>query len=173
MVAAHFESTVPRWEEFYTDSTPSVYATIYKSRLDVAVSLANRLGLAPGSRCLDVGCGPGIASVALAQIGFKVDAIDIVDGQLDRTQGRAAEAHVEDRVATSIGDIHELEFPDGTFELVLVIGVLEWLKHPSQALNEVARVLCLGKRWVTGHGHLFELFEGPFRVRRVGGCRQR
>ena len=141
LVAAHFESTVPRWEEFYTDRRPSVYATIYKARLDVALARVDELGLAHGSRCLDVGCGPGIASVALAQRGFHVDAIDIVAGQLARTRGRAVEAQVGERVATSIGDVHELEFPDGAFELVFVIGVLEWLKDPGEALRQVARVL--------------------------------
>jgi len=142
LVAAYFESTVPRWDEFYIDrDKQTVYDTIYRSRLAAAVSLADGLRLPPGSRCLDVGCGPGIATVALAQRGFKVDAIDFVEGQLERTRRRAAEANVESCVVASIGDIHDLDIPDGTFDLVLVIGVMEWLEYPSKALREISRVL--------------------------------
>jgi ubiquinone/menaquinone biosynthesis C-methylase UbiE len=142
LVAAYFESTVPRWDEFYVDhGKQTVYDTIYRTRLAVALSLADSLRLPPDSRCLDVGCGPGIATVALAQRGFVVDAIDFVEGQLERTRRRALEANVEERVVTSIGDIHHLDIPDGTFDLVLVIGVMEWLEDPSKALREISRVL--------------------------------
>jgi hypothetical protein len=50
--ATYFESTVPR---FYThESKRAVYAKVYRSRLDFALSLIDRLRLTPGSRCLDV-----------------------------------------------------------------------------------------------------------------------
>ena len=95
LVATHFEATVPRWEQYYAShSSQSVYATIYRSRLAVALSLADGLRLPRGSRCLDVGCGPGLATVALAQCGFIVNAIDLIKAQLDRTQQHAAEARL-------------------------------------------------------------------------------
>jgi SAM-dependent methyltransferase len=142
LVAAHFEATVPRWEEYYAShSSQSVYATIYRSRLAVALSLADGLRLPPGSRCLDVGCGPGLATVALAQCGFIVNAIDLIKAQLDRTQQRAAEARLGERVLTSVGDIHNLDFPERVFDLILVIGIMEWLEDPNKPLREIARVL--------------------------------
>jgi ubiquinone/menaquinone biosynthesis C-methylase UbiE len=147
LVSAYFESTVPRWEEFYaSDGEQTVYTTIYQSRLAVALSLADGLRLPPGSRCLDVGCGPGIATVALAQRGFVVNAIDLVKAQLDRTQVRAAEARLQERVVTSVGDIHDLDFPDGVFDLILVVGVMEWLEDTGKPLREVSRVLKPGGR---------------------------
>jgi ubiquinone/menaquinone biosynthesis C-methylase UbiE len=147
LVATLFESTVPRWEEFYAShSKQTVYATIYRSRLAVALSLADDLRLPPGSRCLDAGCGPGIATVALAQRGFVVDAIDFVEAQLDRTRQRAAEAHLGERIVTSVGDIHDLDLPDGVFDLILVIGIMEWLKDPDKPLREISRVLRPGGR---------------------------
>jgi ubiquinone/menaquinone biosynthesis C-methylase UbiE len=142
LATAYFESTVPRWEEFYTHpGKRAVYATIYRLRLDVALSLVDRLHLPPGSRCLDIGCGPGIAAIALAQRSFVVDAIDLVAAQLDRTSRRAAEAGVGDRIVASVGDIHELKFPDGIFDFVLTIGVLEWLEDLGKPLREISRVL--------------------------------
>jgi SAM-dependent methyltransferase len=147
LVSAYFESTVPRWEEFYAShGKQTVYATIYQSRFAVALSLADGLRLPPGSRCLDVGCGPGIATLALAQRGFVVNAIDLIKAQLDRTQERAAEAHLRERVVTSVGDIHDLDFSDGVFDLILVLGVMEWLDDPSKPLREISRVLKPGGR---------------------------
>lgn len=147
LAAAYFESTVSRWDEFYIDRGElSVYDTIYRSRLAVAISLADGLSLPPGARCLDVGCGPGIATVALAQRGLKVDAMDLVEGQLERTRARALEANVGNCVVASIGDIHDLDIQGATFDLVFVIGVMEWLEHPGKALREISRVLKPGGR---------------------------
>jgi ubiquinone/menaquinone biosynthesis C-methylase UbiE len=147
LAAAYFESTAPRWDEFYADhGKQTVYATIYRSRLATALSLADGLRLPPGSHCLDIGCGPGIATVALAQRGFAVDAVDLVEAQLDRVRRRVAEARLGKRVVTTVGDIHHLDFPDGVFDFVLVIGVMEWLEDPDKPLREISRVLKPGGR---------------------------
>jgi SAM-dependent methyltransferase len=141
-VAAYFVSTAPRWEQFYAHPDKRVvYSTIYRSRLERALALVDRLGLPAWSRCLDIGCGPGIGTVALAQRGFAVDAVDLIQAQLDRTRRRAVEAGADERIATSIGDDNRLDFPDGTFDLALVIGVMEWQVDPNKSLREISRVL--------------------------------
>lgn len=161
LVSAYFESTAPRWEQFYSSNDKdSVYDTIYRSRLAVALSLADALRLPPGSRCLDVGCGPGVATVALAERGFAVDAVDLVEAQLDRTRQRAAEARVGERVVASRGDIHDLKFAESAFDLALVIGVMEWLEDPSQPLSEISRVLKPG-------GHAILSVDNKWALRNV------
>jgi ubiquinone/menaquinone biosynthesis C-methylase UbiE len=142
-VAAYFESTVPRWEEFYCAHRVErpVYSLIYRSRLHRALALIDGLHSKPGSRCLDAGCGPGIASIALAQRGFLVDAIDIVPQLVERTRTRAAEARVSERISASVGDVNELQFPDGSFDVVVSIGVMEWQESPTRSLREMARVV--------------------------------
>jgi ubiquinone/menaquinone biosynthesis C-methylase UbiE len=142
LAAAYFRSTTARWDEFYAEHRkPTVYATIYRERLSRALSLADTLRLPLGSRCLDLGCGPGMATVALAKRNLVVHAVDLVEAQLARVQQRAAEGGLAQRVVTSVGDIHDLHLPDGSFDFVLVIGVMEWLEHPENPLREVARVL--------------------------------
>jgi ubiquinone/menaquinone biosynthesis C-methylase UbiE len=142
IAAAYFRSTAPHWEEFYADhGEPTVYATIYRARLARALSLADALRLPSGSRCLDIGCGPGIATVALAQRDFAVFAVDLVEAQLERVRQRATAGGLASRVVTGVGDIHDLPFPDRSFDFVLVIGVMEWLEHPDKPLREISRVL--------------------------------
>lgn len=140
--AQYFESTASRWEEFYIGrGKPSVYTMIYRLRLVTALALVDTLHLQSGSRCLDIGCGPGLAAVALAQRGFVVDAVDLVQAQLDRTAQRAAEAGVGEHILTQISDVHSLDFLDSTFDLVLVLGIMEWLEDLRTPLREISRVL--------------------------------
>jgi SAM-dependent methyltransferase len=177
--AWYFASTVPRWEEFYAaEGEETVYRTIYRQRLAVALSLAYGLRLPPQARCLDVGCGPGLATVDLARRGLLVDAVDLVPAQLQTVRRRAASAGVEARVITRTGDIHALDFADATFDLVFVVGVLEWLEQPTQALREIARVLKPGGRAILSIDNkwalrnLFDpLFFPPFAPLRRGAAK--
>src|SRR5215470_17316332 len=95
-VAAYFASTVSRWEELHdcraTFDRDPVYASIYRARLSVALSLVEALKLGKDARCLEIGCGPGFGTVALAQYGLAVDAMDLVEAQLRRMRSRTKEA---------------------------------------------------------------------------------
>jgi SAM-dependent methyltransferase len=144
-VAAYFASTVSLWEEFYDcraafDRDP-VYTSIYRSRLSIALSLVEALKLGKDARCLDIGCGPGFGTVALAQFGLAVDAMDIVEAQLLRMRSRTKEADVAARVTACVCDIHDLAYKADLFDLVFVVGVMEWLEAPDGPLREIASVL--------------------------------
>jgi SAM-dependent methyltransferase len=56
--------------------------------------LLDLLGLEPGSRILDVGCGPGRHAVALAQAGFAVTGVDVSRRFLDLAAASARVAGV-------------------------------------------------------------------------------
>jgi ubiquinone/menaquinone biosynthesis C-methylase UbiE len=148
LAAIYFESTASRWEELYENAEPSVYAAIYRRRLAVALSFAKGLQLPAGARALDIGCGPGVAALSLAHSGLEVHASDLVEQQLARTRQRAEAAGISHRVSTSVEDIHALSFADESFDLVFVVGVLEWLEDPTKGLREIARVLKPGGRAV-------------------------
>jgi SAM-dependent methyltransferase len=68
---------------------------------------------------------------------------------IDLTQRHAEEAGVSDRVITSTRDVHDLDFPDNTFSLILKIGVAPWLHSLDKAVSEVARVLRPGGYLIT------------------------
>jgi SAM-dependent methyltransferase len=54
--------------------------------------LARTLGLEPGNRLLDLGCGPGLYCAALAARGLDVTGIDISAGSLEHARRAAADA---------------------------------------------------------------------------------
>src|SRR5206468_4617666 len=136
------ESHVAQWRDVYEQA--GVEGAIYRKRLEIALSWIDELSIPAGERILEIGCGGGGCTVALAQRGYRVQAIDSVRGMLNSTQQRAADAGVNSSVATSLGDAHNLAFQDSNFGLVLAIGVIPYLHAPQRALREMSRVLRLG-----------------------------
>lgn len=99
---------------------------------------------APGRRALDVGCGTGVLTVALAERGFTVTGVDHSPGMMRLALDKAAAAGVADRVTLSQGDIRRLPYPDASFDVVTCQGVLHHLDDLHGTLREMHRVLAPG-----------------------------
>lgn len=138
-VDRYFDSIAPEWKQLYRDC--GLRPEIFSCRQAVALNWISKSVSLGGAEVLDVGCGAGPATVALAQCGARVKAIDTVTRMVELTQQSASEAGVSEFVQTSVGDIHRLNFADNSFEAVVAIGVIYWLHSPRQALSEVFRVL--------------------------------
>lgn len=138
-VSAHFEAQSPRWEEIYV--ARDVIAVVHQHRLALALSWVDASDLRAGARALELGCGAGLASVALAERGFEVLATDVVDVMMERARERVARSGLADRVRIERADAHDLRQAGGSFDLVMALGVFPWLHSPAQAAREMARVL--------------------------------
>ena len=139
LVQQHFRSTLPYWEEIYADET--VYGRIYQERARRALACVDDVGLSAGAPVLEIGCGPGVIATAMARKGLTVSAIDTLREMVDRTNAMAHTAGMGSRVFAQPGHISNVPFADATFELVVLIGVTEWLVSMTQPLEEISRVL--------------------------------
>jgi len=92
-------------------------------------------------RVLEAGCGPGIMLPDLLAMGFEVQAIDISSEMLRRARQLMHGHPLAARCRIGLGDLERLPFPDGFFDAVLAMGVLEYLTTHAVALREIARVL--------------------------------
>jgi ubiquinone/menaquinone biosynthesis C-methylase UbiE len=93
---------------------------------------------------LVVGCGSGREAGLLAR-GFQSKTVGIDIG------GESAFDHVGSAPAKLIEmDARELQFPDGTFDLVFSFHALEHIPYPEKALAEMARVLRSGGTYLIG-----------------------
>lgn len=146
-VDEYFTERATYWRELYEGS--SVESAIFRARQDQAMAWASA-AWTPGARALDVGCGAGLLTVALAELGFQVDAIDSSEGMIQTAarQLASAPAEVAARVTLAPGDVYDLPWPDDTFDLVTALGVIPWLDDPRGALGELRRVLRPGGRLV-------------------------
>lgn len=64
---------------------------------------------APGSRIIDLGCGPGTDDETLARAGYSVTAIDWSPVMVEETRKRIARAALQERVDVHHVGIHELD----------------------------------------------------------------
>ncbi len=137
-VNAYFQSQSWFWREIYADNC--VRADIIRDRHAAVLRWIDDLALPPGSQVLEIGCGAGFMAVALAQRGFRVQAIDSVESMVELARQHAKEADLADRLSVALGDIYALAFADESFDLVLAIGVLPWIGRIEPAMREMARV---------------------------------
>ena len=100
-----------------------------------------------GSTVLEVGCGVGAQTVALAQRSpnAMITSVDVSADSLARAEDRAAAAGVGN-VDFLVADVYDLPHADGvlapgTFDHVFVCFLLEHLPRPVEALRQLARML--------------------------------
>jgi SAM-dependent methyltransferase len=72
----------------------------------------------------------------------------------------AAESGTAEHVSVDVGDAYSLAFEDASFDLVLAIGVMDYLTRPELAMREIARVTGPG-----GHVILTDLNPSGLTIR--------
>lgn len=95
------------------------------------------VAVAPAS-VLDVGCGEGVVTERIARLlpDGEVVGLDVADPRLVAEWDARREANLSFRA----GSAYSLPYPDGAFELVCALEVLEHLERPAAGLAEMARV---------------------------------
>jgi SAM-dependent methyltransferase len=107
----------------------------------------DRLGLKPGDRLLDLGCGFGRHAFEGIRRGATVVAFDYSFDELVQVNATLGAMLVADEIPRGAegggvrGDAHRLPFSDGAFDRIIASEVLEHLPDDAQAIRELARVL--------------------------------
>jgi SAM-dependent methyltransferase len=113
-------------------------------------ALRKLLGPGPG-RCLDIGCGTGVPTLAVAELGWSVVGVDVSGDLLERARARGLE------VVEAPADA--LPFEDATFDAAVSFWTHTDIDEFAAALAEVARVLRPAAPFVYMGGH--PCFVGP------------
>src|SRR2546421_67974 len=123
------------------------------------------LGDARG-RLLEAGCGPAVMTPELLAMGFETHGGGLSGGVIRRARQRMAGHPLEKRARFARGDVERLQFPEGCFDAVLCMGVLEYLPTYSVALREIARVLKPGGTvvlTVPNHASAYHVMRSSYR----------
>ena len=98
--------------------------------------------LRPGLRVLDFGCGPGTISVGLAKsvAPGELHGVDMEESQIELARA-VAKADGLDNALFHVGDVTNLPFEDGFFDVAHCHNVLMHVPDTSAVLEEVKRVL--------------------------------
>jgi arsenite methyltransferase len=128
------DAAAARLESMYTTSEAVTQRREVQALLDVRA----------GERVLDIGVGPGFLASELSAMGVEVVGLDVSEAVLALARRRFAVDGVV--VELVVGDCTALPFPNGTFDAVVAVQVLEFVDDVGAALREAARVLRAGGR---------------------------
>lgn len=105
---------------------------------ELAREFVKFVGIHEGDSVLDVGCGIGSLSFAIADAfpGARVAGVDPSDAFVRHAQGRTR----GDRLRFHVGDAQALEFPNATFDKTVSQLVINFVPDRERALREMIRV---------------------------------
>ncbi len=131
---------------------PASYDSWYKTPLGkISHKLEKRLlfsllDVKKGEKALDLGSGTGIYSIELAKKGAHVVSVDSSLNML--AFAKASSVKQRQRASFIRADAKRLPFKDGSFDIIVSVCSLCFIKNPQRALKEAARVLRPGGRLV-------------------------
>jgi ubiquinone/menaquinone biosynthesis C-methylase UbiE len=103
--------------------------------------------IAPAARVLDLGCGTGVLTKAIAAMGYDVTGVDISAAMLAKIQPESP----GDRITLCEASVYALPFEDGSFDGVVTRWVLPHFRDWPILVKEAARVLKPGGVMVYDH----------------------
>jgi SAM-dependent methyltransferase len=124
--------------------------------------LLEALELGPKDRLLEVGCGGGAFLHEALQSGCRATAVDHSPEMVRLAREANREAVDAGRLEVIEAEASQLPVPGDTFTCAVSTGVLGFLPHPLETLQEVHRALVMGGR--------FALFSGTRELVGTPGC---
>jgi SAM-dependent methyltransferase len=105
-------------------------------------SVLGRLDVGEETSLLDVGCGAGMFCALAAERGARVAGVDAAEGMIGIARERTPTGDLR------VGEIEDLPWEDGTFEVVTGFNAFQFAGAPANALREARRVVSPGDKVV-------------------------
>lgn len=104
------------------------------------------VGIPPGARTLDAGCGSGGYLPLLSELvgpGGSVHALDLAPENVELVEGRRASGRLPRLAEARVGSLTELPYPDGSFDALWCANTTQYLGDSEfqTALAELRRVV--------------------------------
>jgi ubiquinone/menaquinone biosynthesis C-methylase UbiE len=116
-----------------------------------------KLPIHQAARILDVGCGTGVVTRAIARrpdFAGVVVGSDFSPALIRAANEKARELSLSERIDFQVGDIHALDFEDNHFDIVVAHTVVSHVSSPQVAIQEMGRVL--------KPGGMLAVFDGDY-----------
>ncbi len=128
------EQSANEYAQANRDSGPE--GRFFRARLRLVQDV---LASCPGGDLLDAGCGPGVMAQTLLRSRADDFRIAVLDQSRAMVEYAAASARSVGQVYPAVGQVEALPYADGTFDVTLVMGVLEYADVRA-AITELSRV---------------------------------
>ena len=130
--------------------------------LPAVPEIDHRLRSAPPARVLDMGCGLGASSMALARAypSARVLGVDLDQASVTEARAQAAQAGVADRVTFMVGDAAQVT-PDAPFDLITIFEALHDMGDPEGALRAARALLADDGNVLVADERVADTFTAP------------
>ena len=116
--------------------------------------IVSELGVRPGERVLEIGCGHGVAATLLCERGARLVAIDRSPKMIAAAARRNA-AYVRSGAAEFlVASLEEADLGERRFDAILAVRVGLFHREPERARE-------LAERWLAPGGRLLAAYDGP------------
>lgn len=128
---AKFERAANRWWDAEGEFKP------LHQMNPVRANFIDRCAKVAGKQLLDVGCGGGLLSEAMAQRGAQVTGIDMGEAPLDVARLHAGQSGLSINYQQTTAEQHAADNA-GTFDIVCSLEMLEHVPDPESVINACA-----------------------------------
>lgn len=153
-----------RWNRISYGAWAPVYDWLGKAYNPARRRAVSVLDARPGEHVLIVGAGTGL-DLDFLPSGIHLTAIDLTPAMLDRLRRRAERLGLE--VDARVMDGHALEFPDSSFDAVVLHLIVAVIPDPGKCLVEASRVLRSGGRAVVMDKFIADDCDPPLPLRMI------
>lgn len=141
LVKEYFDSLSSDYQNAYElDKNDPIRTYIFNERKKIVLDL---IGQQKG-RLIDIGCGPGVMTKELLKKDFSVYNIDISPLMIERAKQGLSAHKYKNRVFFEVSNIEDMNFKDSYFDVVLCIGVIEYLGDRHSAMVKISKILKKG-----------------------------
>lgn len=117
---------------------------------------------------LDFACGTGIATIPISGLVKEIHAIDISRGMLDIAKEKAAENGIEN-IRFFKTDLFDDGFEKESFDVVLAVNILYFLRNAPENLNRIFELLKPGGLFISATDCLGEKKSFSNRIKKLLG----
>ena len=158
IIKEHFSRSAKDWDSLYSDSDEKHSFTRFelRRRKEIVFTFIEKINSEKIKRALDLGCGAGQYLLQLSSMDFECFGADISEEMLKITREKFIFHKIKDVMLIN-SDCYELPIEDNYFDLILCIGVLEYLDNETQALLEMKRTMKPGGFAIVTFPNLYKL----------------
>jgi alkyl hydroperoxide reductase subunit AhpC/2-polyprenyl-3-methyl-5-hydroxy-6-metoxy-1,4-benzoquinol methylase len=127
------------------------FTRIAESMRESGEALVGKLGISPGLKVLDLGCGDGTTALPAARLGADVLGVDIARNLVEAGNNRARKQGLSTCRFQEGDATHLSELKDESFDLVVSIFGAMFAPKPFDVAREMVRVTRPGGRIVMGN----------------------
>lgn len=128
-----FSTQADRWIQLYSAKTT------FKDRLRLFINELTD-ALPNGGRVLDFGCGPGLMSLAFAELGYDVTGVDGAQGMAEAAERERRRRGILNAQFRRM-DARAIDLPAASFDAIVCSSVIEYIEDDDALLRALAAAL--------------------------------